>query len=194
MDIKITPTRAQFDAYEAIRKAQMLCEAENVLLRYFGMDISDDNLENSAFEQANGFTLADAINPRSPNYLLEKIVEAFDERMTYTNGEMSINACWEMAIEKYTVAPETEDVNELYKAECEITSCEDFFVKDSFVLVDRNYERLHETVGSVIAELKKGLPDGDYNISVNYSGKYSGYIDSDEGTAKVSNGYIKIDY
>lgn len=194
MDIKITPTPAQIDSYEAIRKAQLLCEAENALLRYFEADASSD-LHDPAFEKANGFSLSDAINPKSPHYILEGMVDVFEERMTYSEGNISANACWEIAVESLTnPCDEEESGKELYKVECEVKSTDEHSIKDTFVLFDRDYTRLKQTVGAVFTELCKCFPDGEYEFGTTYEGKYTGYIDSDEGTAVVKDGELKIEY
>ena len=191
MNIKITPTPEQFDTYEAIRKAQLLCAAENALLRYFEVDVSSD-LTHPEFESANGFSLAAAINPRSNHYLLDMMVEEFESRMAYYNGEISENACWDMAIEHITNPLESEE-NPLYKAEGEVSSFDTSDVNDSFVIYDRNYDRLKETVGAVINELGKRLDDGEYVVKIIYENRGE-YLDSDDGTMTVVNGQVKYNY
>lgn len=191
MNVKIPPTPEQLDTYGAIRKAQLLCAAENALLRYFEVDISSD-LSHPEFEKANGFSLASAINPRSGHYLLDMMVEDFEGRMTYYNGEISENACWEMTIEHITTPLESEE-NPLYKVEGEVSSFDTSDVNDSFILYDRDYDRLKKTASAVIEELGKRLDNGEYAVKTVYE-KGIEYLDSDDGTMTVTDGQVKYNY
>lgn len=85
-------------------KDRLICEAETALLNYFGLESSMDSVESSEFKHRAGFSMSEAINPMSPNYLLDNMAEYFESCMEYHDercGEISASAAWEMAVEKF---------------------------------------------------------------------------------------------
>lgn len=97
MAILIEPTAEQWEIYNRIRKAQLICEAENAVLEFFGFEPSSEDLSHKEFEEKNGYTIADAINPRSEHYVLPSLVSEFEEEMS---SEMSAKTCWDYVVEK----------------------------------------------------------------------------------------------
>lgn len=85
-------------------KDQLICEAETALLNYFGLEPSMDSVESSEFEEKAGFSMSEAINPMSSNFLLNDMAEYFEGCMEYHNehgGRIAASAAWEMAVERF---------------------------------------------------------------------------------------------
>lgn len=87
-----------------VYKDSLICEAETALLNYFGLEPSMAFVESPKFEEKTGFSMSEAIDPMSSNYLLNDIAEYFESCMEYRNehcGGIAPSAAWEMAIERF---------------------------------------------------------------------------------------------
>ena len=73
---------------EEVRKDMLRCAAEKVLFRKASLDTS--------FENTN---IEDAVNPASEKYILDRVIDAFDNIIS-ENSWLPVLTALEMAIEK----------------------------------------------------------------------------------------------
>lgn len=104
MSLKTTLTFSKEDAAcEKIRRELLICDAESALLDYFDLNPSE-RLSCPEFEAMTGYSIEEALDPKSGNYLLETMADRFDEMMenniAYYSDAPSSKACWEAVIEE----------------------------------------------------------------------------------------------
>ena len=73
---------------EEVRRDMLRCAAEKVLFRKASLDTS--------FENTN---IEDAVNPASEKYILDRVIDAFDNIIS-ENSRLPVLTALEMAIEK----------------------------------------------------------------------------------------------
>lgn len=73
---------------EEVRRDMLRCVAEKVLFRKASLDAS--------FENTN---IEDAVNPASEKYILDRVIDAFDNIIS-ENSRLPVLTALEMAIEK----------------------------------------------------------------------------------------------
>ena len=73
---------------EEVRRDMLRCVAEKVLFRKASLDTS--------FENTN---IEDAVNPASEKYILDRVIDAFDNIIS-ENSRLPVLTALEMAIEK----------------------------------------------------------------------------------------------
>ncbi len=175
MENKFTAEQQQM--YEEMRKAKLACEAETALLNYYGLDASMLNLHHAEFEKINGFTLNEAVNPKSEHYIIEQMVQMFIDNTEF--GGVSVSACWEMIIEQLTCSEEM--------CKKEIFVADTTFENVSCSSTSENYLAVKAGITAQVKEIASKLPNGEYDVNIIYS-RNGEYFDSDAGSVIVNDG------
>lgn len=82
--------------YREVEREYRLKDAEKHLLEHFNFESSDEDLSCPELELKCGYSLEEAIDPESPNYILDYLVEAYEDAADCNVAE---NQTWDSVIE-----------------------------------------------------------------------------------------------
>ena len=92
MESRKLTTKEKELIYEEMLHAHAVMDAEKHLLSVFGFAPYEQHIRCEEFEARAGFSLEEAVNPKSPFYVLNTLVDLF---FNVKNADIPDNITWE---------------------------------------------------------------------------------------------------